>query len=83
MGIQNMKLNGLVKNLQGNPNLIAEYISNPTRVLEMYDLSEDEHDVLLSGSFEGLVGLGVSGELAAGVLSGAHSSTCGPISTRI
>lgn len=57
-----MKFNDLVKNLQGNPNLIADNISNPTSVLEMYDLSEEKHDALLSGSFEGLVGLGVSGE---------------------
>lgn len=78
-----MKFNDLVKDLQGNPNLIATYISNPSSVLEKYSLTSEEHDALLSGSFEGLVSLGVSGELAAGVLSGAHSSTCGPMTTRI
>lgn len=78
-----MMFNDLVKDLQGNPNLIAAYVSNPVSVLEKYNLTSEEYDVLLSGSFEGLVNLGVSGELAAGVLSGAHSSTCGPMTTRI
>lgn len=77
-----MEFNDLVENLQGNPNLIAEYISNPISVLEKYNLTSEEHDALLSGSFEGLISLGVSGELAAGVLSGAHSATCKPV-TRI
>lgn len=78
-----MNFNELINDLQGNPNLIAEYIVNPMNVLGKYQLTTEEKDALLEGSFESLVDLGVSGELAAGVLSGAHSSTCGPLVTRL
>lgn len=77
-----MNFNDLVNDLQGNPNLIADYVTNLSGVLSKYNLTVEETNALLSGDFEGLVNLGLSNELAAGVLSGAHSQRCGNIMTR-
>ena len=77
-----MKFNDLIVNLQGNPNLIAEFITNPEGVLQKYDLTNEENSALLSGNLDSLVNLGLSDQLAAGVLSGAHTPSCNPVTTK-
>lgn len=77
-----MKFENLIQDLQGNPNLIATFIANPKEVLDEYALSNDERSAILSGDMATLTNVGVNNNLAAGVLSGAHTPSCSPVTTR-
>lgn len=77
-----MELERLVNDLQGNPNLIAEFLVNPSAAVDKYSLSKVERNAILSGDLDALVSIGVSNNLAVGVLSGAHTPSCNPVRTR-
>jgi len=66
----------LVQDLQGNFELIAEFLENPKEVISTYHLSSEEEEALLSRSFDKLATLCGSQQLSAGVLSNAHTPRC-------
>ena len=69
-------LKKLIMELQGTPSLISEFLDNPSEICNKYKITENEKRALLSGNVEDLINLGISNGLVAGVLSGAHTSTC-------
>lgn len=74
-----MELEELINDLQGNPNLIADFILNPKTVVERYNLSASEKSAILTGDLDSLVSVGVSNSLAVGVMSGGHTPSCLPV----
>lgn len=66
----------LVKALQGDFTLIAEFLNSPEKVLYNYELTTTERQALLSRDSDALAALCGSQQLAAGVLSGAHTPSC-------
>ena len=68
----------LVSELQGDFTLVAQYLQNPKGVVSRYNLTSCESSALLSRNFDSLAALCGSQQLAAGVLSGAHTPTCSP-----
>ncbi len=66
----------LVSSRQGDFSLIADFLENPKRVISQYDLSASEQEALLSRNFDDLASLCGSQQMAAGVLSGAHTPFC-------
>ena len=66
----------LVTSLQGVFSLVANFLENPMCVISQYDLTDDEKKALLSRNFDALASLCGSQQMAAGVLSGAHSAQC-------
>jgi len=67
----------LVASLQGDFSLVAQFLENPKKLVSRYILSSDEKKALISRDFDALAALCGSQQLAAGVLSGAHTPTCG------
>lgn len=68
----------LVSNLQSDFQLIARFIASPENVLSDYDLTLDQRNALLSQDMNALSILTGDSQLAAGVLSDAHTPTCNP-----
>lgn len=66
----------LVSSLQGDFSLIADFLENPKRVISQYDLTASERRALLSRNFDDLASLCGSQQMAAGVLSHAHTPLC-------
>ncbi|MBF0780642.1 MULTISPECIES: arginine deiminase [unclassified Granulicatella] len=77
-----MELEKLISDLQGNPNLIADFILDPEATVDRYDLSAHQRKAILSGDLDSLVSIGISNNLAVGVMSGAHTPYCRPVRTR-
>lgn len=67
----------LIHSLQGDFSLIAEFLENPEQVTAKYKLSSSERNAVLSRDFDALAALCGSQQMAAGVLSSAHTPTCG------
>ena len=66
----------LVSAMQGDFSLVANFLENPMQVVSQYNLSAEEKKAMLSRDFDMLAALCGSQQMAAGVLSGAHTPTC-------
>ncbi len=70
--------------LQGDFTLVADFLENPSEIISHYNLTDEERDAMLSRDFDKLAALCGSQQMAAGVLSGAHTPSCSnKTSTRI
>ncbi|MBR0428977.1 MAG: hypothetical protein IJK17_02695 [Lachnospiraceae bacterium] len=67
----------LVASLQGDFEALVNFMDSPETFVANYELSDDEREALLSRDAEKLAELAGSEQLALGVLSGAHTPTCG------
>lgn len=65
-----------VNDLQGNMEVIGEFLENPIRVMKRYKLKKAEQEIILSRDINQLNLLAISHSKALGMLSGAHSQQC-------
>ncbi|ELA71788.1 MULTISPECIES: hypothetical protein [Enterococcus] len=70
------ELKKLVADLQGNMDVVGEFMDSPQSVLDKYNVKGKERTVMLAKDSEGLNKLGFSSQLVEGALSGAHSQRC-------
>lgn len=70
------ELTALVNDLQGNMEVIGEFLSDPISVLRKYNVQEKEQEIVLSRDVEQLSALLISQSLVIGMLSGAHTQQC-------
>lgn len=75
-------LENLIHDLQGNVTVVSKFNADIDKVVQEYELSNKEKELLRTKDVEGLIKLGLQETEAVGALSNAHSSTCGPRTTR-
>lgn len=78
MRFMSVDFQNLVQALQNNFALLAEFLEEPKKVISRYNLTDEECKALLSRNVDVLAELCGSQQMAAGVLSGAHTPTCRP-----
>lgn len=66
----------LVTALQSDYSLAIDFLDDPSCFLKNYQLNENEYKALSTSDFSLLAELCGSEQVAAGALSGAHSSLC-------
>lgn len=66
----------LVADLQGNMDIVGDFMDSPESVLDKYNVQGKERTVMLAKDSEGLNKLGFSAQLVEGALSGSHSQRC-------
>lgn len=72
----------LVDELQGNFEAVVNFLEDPGVFIDSYAVTSEERSALMSRDFDALAEMCGSEQLAVGVLSGAHSSGCGNLTTR-
>lgn len=70
------ELKKLVLDLQGNMDIIGDFMDNPEGVMDRYNIQGEERKIMLSRDSAALNQLGFSNQAIEGALSGAHSQRC-------
>ena len=66
----------LVSDLQGNMEVVGNFLDNPESFYNSYSISAAERQALKSRDLKGLSSLGLAQQTAVAALSGAHSQQC-------
>jgi cephalosporin hydroxylase len=62
----------LINELQSNVSVISDFLANPKKVIEEYNLTDEQKKAMLSRDIASLDNLGIEKSVAVGALSGAH-----------
>ncbi|MDF0479550.1 hypothetical protein OL233_04535 [Vagococcus sp. PNs007] len=66
----------LIKDLQGNLEVVGNFFDNPEQTLDNYGIQGIERQALLAKDINALNSIGIEQQELVGALSGAHSSGC-------
>lgn len=69
--------------MQEDLSMVADFVANPKGVMNQYGLSDDEISAVMNRDSSAITILTGNDAMTQGVLSGAHTPTCGPTTTRI
>ncbi len=69
----------LIRDLQGNLEVVGDFFDNPQKVIERYRLSGHEKNLVLSRSMDALETISLNADFSPSTPSGAHSRQCGAL----